>query len=416
MGTGAALIQRQVADPHLVASVFSLNALLSAGGGLCTALVAPFTASFFNAPVLEPVLQVLAVSLAVAGLGVVPQAVMERDGRFDELAKIELGGLGAGVLTGIAMALNGWGIWSLVGQSVVTSLVTTALLTLASSARPTLHPDWTQLRSIAGYSLNLAGFNVSNYLMRNADNAIIGKRLGSWELGYYALAYQIAIGPVRAIGAIVGRVLFPSLSRIQHDHPALRKEYMRAVGLMVSICFPLMAMLIALADVGTVALLGESWRPMVPILVVLALVGFVQSPLIATGSMCLALGRTDILMRWGLATNTLAILAFWIAAQWSALAVAIGYLVVTCALAYPWFRILFRLVGLTTADVLRASARPFIGSLLAGSIAWSIAQSMEQSFEALSALAAGGSAGTLFYVLWHVVLGHATPLKRQLST
>jgi O-antigen/teichoic acid export membrane protein len=411
MGTGAALIQRQVADAALVRSLFSLNALLSALAGLLIAAVAPLIATFFEAPILLPVLQVLAVPLAVAGLCVVPQAVMEREGRFDKLARIELGGVAAGVVTGIAMAYNGWGIWSLVGQTAVTTVVTTVLMSVAARVVPTLQPDWTLLRSVAGYSVNLAGFNVFNYLVRNADNMIIGKLLGTQQLGYYALAYQIALGPVRAIGAVVGRVLFPSLARVQHDRSVMGQAYLHAVALMVSICFPLMALLVALAQVGTLTLLGESWSPMVPILVVLGLVGFVQSASITTGSIYMTTGRTDILMRWGLATGVLAILAFWIGAQWGAVGVAVAYAIFTFGITYPCFRIPFRWLDLQVRDVWRVSARPAAGSLVAGVIAWSIARGMEEPIGMMGALISGALGGILCYALWHVTTGSTTPLK-----
>src|SRR5688572_11225706 len=126
MGTGAAVIQRQAADAKLVGSVFSLNVLLGAAGALVIAALAPLFAAFFEVPILQPVLQVLAVSLGIASLGVAPQAVMEREGRFRMLARIEVGGVAMGVVVGIALAHIGWGIWSLVAQTAISTLVTTA--------------------------------------------------------------------------------------------------------------------------------------------------------------------------------------------------------------------------------------------------------------------------------------------------
>ncbi len=257
MGTGAALIRHQSAGVQLLRNLFTLQHPARGRRWPVHRSVAPFAARFFDAPVLEPVLQVLAVSLALGGLAVVPQAVLERESRFDRLAQIELGGVTVGVVTGITMAYDGWGIWSLVGQSVVTTLVTTVSLVFASGARPTWRPDWTLLRGVASYTLNLFGFNVFNYLVINADRVLIGKLLGAEPLGYYSLAYQIALGPVRSVAGVVSRVLFPSLARLQHDHVALGKEYLNAVGLMIVLCFPSMALLVGLADVATRAAAGQ---------------------------------------------------------------------------------------------------------------------------------------------------------------
>lgn len=408
MGTGAAVIQRQAADPSLVGTIYSFNALLSATAGLLTAAAAPFAAAFFRAPSLEPVLLVLAGSLALAGFGVVPQAVMERDGRFGRLAQIELGSVACGVLTGVAMAYSGFGLWSLVGQTVVTTSLTTLLLVVLSGARPALRPDWAQLRGVAKYSLNLSGFNLFNYLVVNADNAIIGKVLGARELGYYALAYHIALGPLRSIGAVVGRVLFPSLARLQHDRRALGREYLKAVRLMGLIGFPLTAMLVALADVATRALLGDSWQPMIPILVVLGAAAFMKSVSIISGNICVATGRTDILMRLGLATGVLAIAAFWIGAHLGgAVGVAIAFAAVTFAITYPSFYFILRIIGLPLSAVWRISAYPAAGGILTGLIAWLIAGAAEPHAGPLGALLAAGSGGALFFFLWYVATAHS---------
>ena len=410
MGTGAALIQSQELTPRLAPSLFSFNALLSLGCGLCTAALAPLAATFFEAPVLESVLQVLAVSLAVAGLGVVPQAVMEREARFDLLARIEVLGVAAGVITGVSMAYAGWGIWSLVGQTFVTTVITTSLLAFMSGARPTLQPDWMLLRSLAGYSLNLAGFNIFNYLVRNADNVIIGKLLGSRELGYYALAYQLAIGPVRSINGVIHRVLFPSLARLKDDQQRLGKSYLRGVSLLVGICFPLMAVLVALSEVATLAVLGESWRPMAPILLVLGVVGFVQSTSNTLGIIYMTVGRTDILMRIGLAVGALSIFAFWLGAQWSALGVALAYAAVTLAYTYPCIHIGVSLIGLRVRDIGRIAARPAIASFVAGFIAWLVAHMTEGPFGTMGALIAGAAGGVFSYMVWYVIPSSALPV------
>jgi PST family polysaccharide transporter len=411
MGTGAALIRHQSAGVELLRNLFTLNILLGAGGGLLTASLAPSAARFFDAPILEPVLQVLAVSLAVGGLAVVPQAVLERESRFDRLAQIEIGGVAMGVVTGISMAYHGWGIWSLVGQSLATTIVTTVLLVLASGARPTCRPEWKLLRGVASYTLNLFGFNVFNYLVTNADRVLIGKLLGAEPLGYYSLAYQIALGPVRSGATVVSRVLFPSLARLQHDHFALGKEYLNSVGLMVLLCFPLMALLVGLGDVGTRALLGHTWLPMVPILQVLALVAFVKSASMTLGTIYMTTGRTDILMRLGLATGILSVIAFWIGTQWGALGVALAYAVLTIGITYPIFRIAFRLIGLRVRDVWHVSAHPGLGSVIAGFIAWSVARIVEQQSGAMTALLAGALAGISSYVLWSIAAWRVISLR-----
>ena len=68
---------------------------------------------------------------------------------------------------------------------------------------PKLHFSWAEIRSISGFGLNLSAFNIVNYFARNADNMLVGKYLGAAPLGYYALAYNIMLFPVQAVGLLL---------------------------------------------------------------------------------------------------------------------------------------------------------------------------------------------------------------------
>jgi O-antigen/teichoic acid export membrane protein len=151
---------------------------------------------------------------------------------------------------------------------------------------------------------------------------------------------------------------------------------------------------------------------MAPILVVLGVVGFVQSTSNTLGTIFMTTGRTDILMRIGLAVGSLSILAFWLGAQWSALGVALAYAAVVLATTYPCIRIGVPLVGLRARDIARISARPAIASFIVGLIAWLVAHVTQGPFGTMGALIAGLSAGVFSYIVWHVIPSSASARRR----
>ena len=112
---------------------------------------------------------------------------------FNKLARIEAGTALLATVTGIGSALAGAGAWSLVHQILMGNLMTTILVWHAHKWRPKLLFRWTAFKSVMGYSLNLTGFNILNYLSRNADNLLIGRYLGAQALGYYDSAYRVMI-------------------------------------------------------------------------------------------------------------------------------------------------------------------------------------------------------------------------------
>jgi hypothetical protein len=81
--------------------------------------------------------------------------------------------------------------------------------------------------------------------------------------------------------------------------------------------------------------------------------------------------------------------------------VAVAYAVFMLGITYPCFWIPFRLVGLRVSDVWRISARPAIGSVAAGLIAWATVQGLEQVVEPMGALVAGAIAGAVSCLSWY---------------
>lgn len=86
---------------------------------------------------------------------------------------------------------------------------------------------------------------------------------------------------------------------------------------------------------------------------ILAPVGLIQSIATTVGSIYQAMGKTDWMFRWGMASGTLAILAFVIGIRWGIAGVGISYVIVSFILAYPGFSIPFRLITLTIPRMLK---------------------------------------------------------------
>jgi O-antigen/teichoic acid export membrane protein len=172
------------------------------------AVIAPIVAIFFREPGITPIMRVMSISFIFSGLGVVPQALLIRKMRFRKLVFIENVSFVVGAGIGVGMALSGWGVWSLVIQSLSRVLSMAVALWLLNPIIPDAVLSLNSLKSIASYSLNLSGFNLLNYFIRNADNMLIGRYLGSTPLGFYSLAYKWMLLPIYYISGIVGNVFF----------------------------------------------------------------------------------------------------------------------------------------------------------------------------------------------------------------
>jgi PST family polysaccharide transporter len=350
LGTATAIVQRKELSPRFISSVFWMNVVLGAlttAGGM---LLSPAVAWLYREQQVAPVMFWLSINFFVSGISSVHEALLIRAMEFRRLAIIEVTATLVQAAVAIAMAAKGYGVWSLVGASLAMNLVNTAMLFRASGMFPKLQMDWPELKSTLSFSLNLSGFNIVNYFGRNADNFLIGRYLGTTQLGYYQFAYNLMLFPVQNIAHQLGRVTFPALVQMQDDNARFRRAYLRSCAVVATVTFPMMMGLLAVAGPFVATLLGPQWSEVAPIITVLACVGMMQSVVATVGQIYVSKGRTDLLFRTAVVSNLFILPAFVIGLRWGALGVAVAYAITYSAVTYFLLIYAFRLVDLRLSE------------------------------------------------------------------
>jgi O-antigen/teichoic acid export membrane protein len=364
LGTSAAIIQQKSLSEELLSSIFLVNVAFGVLAMAVLFVLSPLAAGFYHEQKVTPLLKVLSLTFFISGLSILQQAILERDLAFNKLAKLEIIATLLGSMVGIGLAILGYGVWSLIYQSLTVVTMTTILLWTSSVWRPKMIFHWTEVKSVSSYSLNLTGFNIFNYFARNTDYLLIGRFLGAQNLGYYTLAYNIMLYPLQNISTVIGRVMFPVFSQIQNDDAIFRSAYLKVASAIALITFPMMIGLWALAEPFVLTVFGLQWQPVILLLMILAPVGLSQSIGTTVGAIYQAKGRTDWMFRWGIAAGILVMIAFVIGLQWGIVGVATAYAFACFILIYPSFAIPFRLINLRVRDFGIVLWRPFLSSSL----------------------------------------------------
>jgi O-antigen/teichoic acid export membrane protein len=368
LGTSAAVVQRKNVSEELLSSLFWGNLAFGFFAMAVLCWLSPPAGNLFHESEIVRLLRALSLTIVISSLSILHQAILERDLAFHRLARAEASAVLLGSLVGIGSALLGAGAWSLIFQSLTVATVTTVILWTSSPWRPKLIFRWAELKSIGGYSLNLTGFNIFNYLVRNADNLLIGRFFGAQELGYYNLAYRLMFYPLQNISDVIGRVMFPAYSQMQRDDARFRRTYLKVAGTIPVITFPMMLGLMATSDLFIKTVFGAQWAPAIPLLIILAPVGLVQSVSTTVGQIYQAKGRTDWMLRWGIIAGFLVLVAFAIGIRSGAIGIAISYAVASAILIVPSFAIPFRLIKLRVRDLGTVLWQPLLSSLVMVSI------------------------------------------------
>lgn len=399
LGFGAALVQKEELEERHRSSLFWLNCV---AGLLLSGLVfasAPLLASFYEEPRLVPLTQLISANFFLGSLNVVQGALLKRNLEFRRLAYVEVVSVVAAGAVAIGLALTGFGVWALVWQMLVATAVAVAMMWVVSSWLPAARFELDAARELFGFSANLLGFRSFNYWVRSADDLLVGRIVGSHGLGVYTRAYESMLMPLRQVSNVVGRVMFPSLSRIQRDPERVRRAYLRAIAMIALVTFPMMTGLFVVADSFVLGLLGPKWVEVIPILRVLCLVGLAQSVGTTTGWIYQSQGRTDWMFRWGIVSGVVTLVAFAVGIRWGVMGVAVAYATRNFALTYFNFSIPGRLIDMEFSDVARAVAPAAGHALLMALIVWGCQLALPEGLPKWGALGVNVTAGATVYAV-----------------
>lgn len=328
MGLSWATIQRRELNTAQVSNLFWINVLAGGVMWLACALAAPYVASFYGRAELVVITTVLGASFLLGGLSVQPFAIMRRRMDFRAIAEIEITAVVIGALAAIGVAIADLGYWALVAQALVSQLVRVAM----ALPRSSLRVRWPRLgvgtRALVGFGGLLAINGLLIYLARTLDSVLIGRTLGSQQLGYYDRAYFLMLLPSFVATGVLTNLMVSSLSAFQSDVKRFGEAYRRAVRLVAFMGCP-MAIGLALTASETVQLVyGEKWQPVVPMLLWLSIAGITQPIYNTTGWLFTAVGRAgSYFVMTALNAAVLATTFFW-CVRYGATAVAMGYGVV----------------------------------------------------------------------------------------
>lgn len=362
LGTTSALVQRQTLEEPLLSSVFWIQLGIGLLAALAVTSLAPIAAAAYGAAEVEALLRWLAWVFVASALGLTHHTLLTRELAFDRLARCEIGATLLAAVVGIGAAFAGAGAMSLVLQSLVFAVASTVLLWIARPWRPRGVFSWTAVRPITGYSLNLTGHSVVNYAARHADTLLVGALLGPVMLGFYNMAYRVMLLPLDSFSRVLGRVMFPTLSRLQGDDARFSRVYLRWVTSVAFVTFPAMLGLAVIAEPLVITVLGEKWRPLVPLLWILAPVGALQSVVATVGTVFKARDATARMLRLGVLGSAVSVACYAMGTFWGIEGVAAGCAVATLLMAWPNFQRSLSLFGLPVSSLLHALRVPALNA------------------------------------------------------
>lgn len=355
-GVGDALVQRQAEADRAGGAALVLNLLTGLGMTVVAFLSAPWVAAFFNEPRALPVVQALAFTFLIKGLGLTHEARLRKNLDFRRRALAEIGRVATKGLVSVGLALAGFGVWSLVWGQLGGGLAATLLYWMVARSRLRPSFDLGLMRSLLGFGSQLVVVELLGMLHKNIDYLIVGRRLDAAQLGYYTIAFRVPELVIIGLCYLLSQALFPTYARLQQDPSALRRGFLSALRYLSLVTVPAGIGLMMVTPEFVDLVYTARWAPAVPVMQALALYAAVYSLSFNAGDVYKAIGRPDILARLGVFKLLLTVPVLWWAAGFSIVHVALGQLAVTVVLTLVRLTVASRVLAVRPLALVQALA------------------------------------------------------------
>ena len=297
VGFASLIVRRPRLDEPFLSTLFWLSLGTHVGLMLTVYAIAPWLGTFFEHPMVQPILRYLAPTVLLSALAGPYRGLLSRDLRFATLAVIEVTTIACFVAVSITLALRGEGVWALAWGILGSRMLSTILLWCTHSWRSRLVFSRQDAREVRRASSQLIASQLLSYGGANVDYLIVGKFLGLAALGWYTLAYELAMSLQSKLLPALTRIAFPVFARLQHDPPRARQWYLKTLRDVSFVACPLLLALLVLAPELIRTVFGSRWLPSIPVLQVLCLGGLAAFVGPVLGAMLLAQGRFDLLLK-----------------------------------------------------------------------------------------------------------------------
>ncbi len=276
-GFGAALIQKKSPTQTDYSTIFFWNTGIGCALYVIMFLCAPVISEFYHIPVLESVLRVIGLTIVTSCISNIQTNRLQKELQFKAIAITDIGAFAGGGIVGIFMAFTGCGVWSLVAMMVVQGMAKILILYAVSRWIPKLTFSGNSFRQLFSFGGYLFLSNLLEAICRNLQGLVIGRKFSAAQMGYYSQASKLDNITSYSIPQVIAAVMYPVFSRFQDDKERLChlvEMDMRIISLVV---YPLLSLLIIVAEPLIGLLYGDRWIPSAPYFSILCIGGFFMS-------------------------------------------------------------------------------------------------------------------------------------------
>lgn len=363
-GLGAALVQTKELTNEQIKSanglIISINIVIFS----IVLLISSPLSVFLGDQRLASLLDMAAIQFLLSAPAVVPRSLLIRNIDFKNKEIIfAIKGFIAAFSTYI-LALQGYGVWSLVYGALLSSTFATFTLNIVIKRFYFPSLSLAPIRPLLGFSINMLTQRTLWWLYTQADVFILKKIFTSSVVGIFFTAKHLASMPQDKLSAIINDIVLTGFSKIKDDIVKVRKQTLRLLSMLATIIFPIYYGIAATSEIFIPLLIGEQWLEAIKPLFLLCLIYPLRMLNAPIAEVLNALGFTKVNITGLIVNSTIMLTSILIGAQWGILGVCYAW-IIGYSIAFVLFTIIAsKHTGITLFSIIKSILPAFLSSVV----------------------------------------------------
>lgn len=274
-GMGAALVNKKNVTNEDYNTVFTFNFLMSAFLFTVIFFSAPFISEYFNKPILERVVQVLALTLIFNAFTLIQRVILLRKLLLKKQSFMSMFSLFVSAGGAIITAYMGGGVWSIVIQMVLYPAVFSLVVFLSVRYLPKFQFSRRSFNELLGFGGRVVLSSAIQVTYSDIISSVITKIYSVHTTGLYVQSQKLISFPLFMFRSLFDGATFPILSKAEskNEFKTLCSQMNRGIYLL---SFPLLLAIPFNTEEIIRIVLGENWLEAVNIFRILS-VGIIIS-------------------------------------------------------------------------------------------------------------------------------------------
>jgi PST family polysaccharide transporter len=350
----------------LFSSIFWLIIILAFLAGIVTFFLSPLLEDWTQKLGTGQLLKWLAFAVFLGSVQAGFDIVFRKLLLFDKLFWIEFWANLISGVSGIVLAWWGTAYYALLAKTIIYVVVLSMLSFFLAPRRPAFCLSFSLLRQHLSFATANWGDQLIQFAFKNADTFLLSRYAPSASLGLYDRAFRLLVFPVQQVGASMSKVMLPAFSNIKEDTLKLSQAFYNIWLMAAAITLPFLTLVpMVAADVVDVFFL-PAWKQLSVLFSTMTLMAAAQGSFALGNPVFYIKARVGLLFRFSLISRLIPIvLLVWAIGHFDSIEkIALVFSISAFAFVLPFHWLVFRLLEIKMADLIKPMARILLACVL----------------------------------------------------